>query len=154
MNASDALNEISVREAANNPLSISELRTLANSIDVTTGNSILLLWSGSLEKEIKAKDIAESLSNSSTVKTIADTQVGKLLKSENFLMAVDNAATREGLNFDALYFGTDATGARINNTSFWDTASARMVDGHTGDFRLIMPSAPIGSVAAETEIPA
>ena len=154
MNASDALNEISVREAANNPMSTNELRTLANSVDVSTGNSTLLLWSGSVEKDIKAKDIAESLSNGDAVKTIADTQVGKLLLSDNFLMAVDNAATREGLNFDALYFGTDANGTRINNTSFWDTASARFVDGHTGDFRLIMPSASFGSVAAETEIPA
>ncbi|PXW89917.1 hypothetical protein C8R34_10374 [Nitrosomonas sp. Nm84] len=43
MNASDALNEIAVRETAANPMSVSEQRALANSVDATTGNSTLLL---------------------------------------------------------------------------------------------------------------
>ncbi|GKS69222.1 hypothetical protein W03_12260 [Nitrosomonas sp. PY1] len=161
MNASNALNEITANEAAGNPMSVNELRALANSVDASTGNSTLLLWSGGVgkdtnsngEKEFKAKTIAESLSNGSSVKTIADTQIGKLLNNIDFQTALENAANREGLNFKALYLGTDANGIRINNTSFWDTASARLVDGHTGDFRLIMPSAAIGSVAVETEIP-
>ncbi|WP_297324080.1 calcium-binding protein [Nitrosomonas sp.] len=162
MDTQSALNEIAARSTAGNPMSINELRALADSVDVNTGNSTLLLWSGGVgkdtnsngEKEFKAKDIAESLSNDSAVKTIADTQVGKFLNSDNFRAELRAAANREGLNFKALYAGTDVNDARINNTSFWDTASARLVDGHTGDFRLIMPSAPIGSVAAETEIPA
>ncbi|WP_196768045.1 hypothetical protein, partial [Streptobacillus moniliformis] len=108
------------------------------------------LWSGGVGKDInsngergefKAKDIAESLSNGSSVKTIADTQIGELLRSGNFRVTLNDAANREGLDFNALYSGTDANGARINNTSFWDTASARMVEGHPGDFRLIMPTA-------------
>ncbi|TXI19093.1 MAG: hypothetical protein E6Q62_05015 [Nitrosomonas sp.] len=162
MNSSDALNQIVARETANNPMSVSEFRALVNSVDANLGNSILLLWSGGVgndtqpngKMEFKAKAIAESLSNGTSVKTIADSEVGKILNNDDFKLALENAALREGLNFDALYSGTDDKGTRINNTSFWDTASARMVDGHTGDFRLIMPSAPIGSVAAETEIPA
>ncbi|PXW89919.1 hemolysin type calcium-binding protein, partial [Nitrosomonas sp. Nm84] len=162
MNATDALNEVATRETAGNPMSVNELRTLTNSVDANLGNSTLVLWSGSVGtdansnsgKEFKAKDIAESLANGSSVKTIADTQVGEFLRSSSFRTALNDAANREGLSFDTLYSGTDANGTRINNTSFWDTASARLVDGHTGDFRLIMPSAPIGSVAAETEIPA
>ncbi len=161
MDAQSALNEIAARNTAGNPMSVNELHALVNSVDASAGNSILLLWSGGVgniansngERIFKAKDIAESLSNNSSVKTIADTQIGKLLNLGDFRTALQDAAIRDGLNFDALYSGADANGVRINNTSFWDTASARVVDGHTGDFRLIMPSAPIGSVAAETEIP-
>ncbi|MBP7113693.1 MAG: calcium-binding protein, partial [Nitrosomonas sp.] len=162
MDAQSALNEIAARSTTDNPMSINELKALADSVDANTGNSTLLLWSGGVgkdtnsngEKEFKAKDIAESLSNDSSVKTIADTQIGKFLDSDEFRAELRAAANREELSFNTLYAGTDVNDTRINNTSFWDTASARLVDGHTGDFRLIMPSAPIGSVAAETEIPA
>ncbi len=162
MDSQSALNEIAIRNTAGNPMSVGELQALANSVDASTGDSILLLWSGGVgndinsngEKEFRAKTIAESLSNDSSVKTIADTQVGKLLNELNFKTALQDAAIREELNFNALYSGTNENNVRINNTSFWDTASARLVDSHTGDFRLIMLSSPIGSVAAETEIPA
>ena len=111
MNASDALNEITARETAGNPMSVSELRALANSVDASTGNSTLLLWSGGVgkdassngEKEFKAKAIAESLSNDSSVKTIADTQMGKLLNNIDFQTALENAANREELDFKVLF---------------------------------------------------
>ncbi|PTQ88478.1 Ca2+-binding RTX toxin-like protein [Nitrosomonas nitrosa] len=162
MNAQSAINEIAIRSAANNPMSVNELRLLANNVDVTIGNSTLLLYSGGVGeiidpltgyREFKASDFAESLSNATSVKTIADTQIAIFLKNVDFRQALEDAAAREGLNFDTLYLGIDENGTRINNTSFWDEASARLVNQHTGDFRLIMPHAPDGSVAVETEIP-
>ena len=46
MDAQTAINEIIARKAANNPMTVDELKALANSVDVSTGNSILLLYSG------------------------------------------------------------------------------------------------------------
>ncbi|SDX17986.1 calcium-binding protein, partial [Nitrosomonas communis] len=163
MDEQSAINEIIARNNANNPMSVNELRALANTVDVSTGNSTILLYSGGVGeiidpvigyREFKTSDFAESLSNAASVRTITDTQVGIFLKNVDFRQALEDAANREGLNFDTLYLGIDANGARINNTSFWDEASARLVNSHTGDFRLIMPHAPDGSVAVATEIPA
>ncbi|SDY86879.1 calcium-binding protein, partial [Nitrosomonas sp. Nm33] len=162
MDAQSAINEIIARNAANNPMSVNELQALANTVDISTGNSTILLYSGGVGeitdpvtgyREFKALDFAESLSNGSTVKTIVDTQSGKFLKSIEFREALGDAAVREGVSFNALYLGINENGVRINNASFWDEASARLVNGHAGDFRLIMPHAPDGSVAVATEIP-
>ncbi|SFL62127.1 IS630 transposase-related protein, partial [Nitrosomonas communis] len=163
MDAQSAINEIISRNAANNPMSVNELQALANTVDVSAGDSTILLYSGGVGeitdpvtgyREFKALDFAESLSNGSTVKTIVDTQLGEFLKNDEFIAALGKAAVREGVSFNALYLGLNESGVRINNTSFWDEASARLVNSHTGDFRLIMPHAPDGSVAVATEIPA
>ncbi|HNP52715.1 MAG TPA: hypothetical protein PKJ85_13110, partial [Nitrosomonas nitrosa] len=162
MDAQTAINEIIARKAANNPMTVDELKALANSVDVSTGNSILLLYSGGVGevtdtitgyRKFSSGKLTEFLSNGSTVKTIADTQISKFLESDDFIQALGNAANSEGISYNSLYLGIDENGTRINNTSFWDEASARLVNQHTGDFRLIMPHAPDGSVAVETEIP-
>ncbi|HNQ00245.1 MAG TPA: hypothetical protein PKK99_14385, partial [Bacteroidia bacterium] len=62
-------------------------------------------------------------------------------------------AEREGLSFERLLDGKDANGARISNDSFWDKASARLVNEHTGDFRMVMPSSPGNSAATDREAP-
>ncbi|MDV6345102.1 calcium-binding protein, partial [Nitrosomonas sp. Is37] len=163
MDAQSAVNEIIARNAANNPMSVNELRALANTVDVSTGNSTILLYSGGVGeitdpitgfRNFAAMQLAESLSNGSTVKTIADTEISTFLKSDDFIQALRKAADSEGIGYGALYLGVDANGVRINNASFWDEASARLVNSHAGDFRLIMPHAPDGSVAVATEIPA
>ena len=46
MDAQSAINEIIARNDANDPMSVNELRALANTVDVSTGNSTILLYSG------------------------------------------------------------------------------------------------------------
>jgi len=163
MDARTAIDQITARIDAGNPMSVSELQTLANSVDASIGSSTLLLYSGGIGeiidpvtgiRDFSAKAIAESLANGSTVKTIENTQVGNFLLDDDFIEALNSAAKSEGKDFDALYLGRNENGARINNNSFWDVASARLVNGHAGDFHLIMPNAPDDSVAIKTEIPA
>ncbi|MCC6921980.1 MAG: hypothetical protein IT525_02775, partial [Nitrosomonas sp.] len=163
MDARTAIDQITARIDVGNPMSVSELQTLANSVDAGIGNSTLLLYSGGIGEIVDsdrgvrsyaARDIAENLADGSTIKTIANTQIGEFLKSQEFRDSLNAAAISEGKDFDALYLGRNENGARINNNSFWDVASARLVNGHAGDFHLIMPNAPDDSVAIKTEIPA
>ncbi|GJL74314.1 calcium-binding protein [Nitrosomonas sp.] len=165
MDALTAISQITARIETGNPMSVSELQTLANSVDANVGDSTLLLYSGGAGeivnpatgyREFSSKFIAESLVNGSTVKTIENTQIRDFLFHDEFKTALTNAANSEGKNFNALYDGTNGDGVRLDdiNNSFWDVASARLVDGHTGDFHLIMPNAPDDSVAIKTEIPA
>ncbi|UJP04803.1 MAG: hypothetical protein LZF61_08045, partial [Nitrosomonas sp.] len=144
------------------PMSTTMLQDLANRVDASVGNATLLLYSGGVgeidaktgDRQFGARAIAEALTNETTVKTIIDTEIGKLLREDDFKDALRSAAEREGLSFDRLLEGKDVNGARISNDSFWDKASARLVNEHTGDFRLLMPNSPGSSVATDTEVPA
>jgi hypothetical protein len=156
MDALTAISQIAARVDAGNPMSISELQALANSVDASAGNSTLLLFSGGIgdiidvdtgRRDFSAEDIAKSLANGDTVKTIKDAQVGKFLSNLVFEEALETAARSESKDYYSLLNGRDGN-------SFWDVASARLVNGHTGDFHLIMPNAPDDSVAIKTEIPA
>lgn len=163
--AAQALSQIT------NGMTVAQLRALANTVDASVGNSTLLLYSGGVgsdvgggTREFSAKELAENLSNASdsgngkTVKTIGDTEIAKFLDDLSFRNALDDAIANDpaysGATFNEVLDGKDASGNRVNNTSFWDDASKRLVEGHTGDYRLIMPELPGGSVAAATEIPA
>lgn len=111
MDAQTAINEIIARKAANNPMTVDELRALAKSVDVSAGNSILLLYSGGVGeitdtatdyRKFSAGQLTEFLSNGTTVKTIADTQISKFLVSDDFIQALGNAANSEGISYSSL----------------------------------------------------
>lgn len=124
-------------------ITIQNLKDLADQVDVSTGSAdTIILYSGGVGdvvdvqtgfREFRAKSIAEELSDLSfngsvkSVVTIEDTQLANLLLNDDFISALNNAATNESLDFDAIYTGVDAAGNRINNTSFWDDASFRLV---------------------------
>lgn len=147
-------------------MTVSQLRALANTVDASVGDATLLLFSGGVGDLLSdgstyqygAGEIASALSDGATVKTIKNTQAADFLNDLNFQAAlqdaIDNDPSYMGQTLSQVLEGRDASGVRINNTSFWDDASRNLVSQHDGDIRLIMPNAPDDSVAMQTELPA
>ena len=162
MDAQSAIDEINARNTAGNPMSVSELRALADSVDASVGNSQLLLFSGGVGdvvdpdtgfREFSAGDMASSLADGTNVRTIAHTEIATFLEHDDFRGALQNAAFSEGVDFDALYDGTN-NGTRINNTSFWDNASYNLVTQQLeagGDIIPFVHDTPANSVFSQSE---
>ena len=123
-------------------------------------DATLLLYSGKVG-DAYAWDVAARASNSSIdanglkqVVTIADTPVYKLLNDAVFKNALKDAVGGVDQTYNLLMDGKDATGARISNTSLWDTASKNLASSATGDILTFTPNAPIDGVFMQTEVDA
>lgn len=138
-------------------LTESQLRELLGKLDNTVaGSEVSLLYSGSFG-EAKAWQIAEKIGTDSNGKiaTIGQSEVGKLLNSDDFIGAVQETAFSEGRTLEDLLYGEGSNGSRIHNNSLSDYASKRYVEGIEGSVRLITnPDANPDGVFAKTELPA
>lgn len=161
---SDILNQIT------SGMSVDDIRALVNTWDMDVGDSTLILYSGGVGdinpqtgyRDYGARELAETLSDISdtgsgkTVKTIVDTGIKDLFDNTDFRTAlqnaIDNDPSYQGRTVSQILDGLDASGDRVGD-GFWDDASRNLVNQHDGDFRLIMPDMPNGSVADVTEIP-
>jgi hypothetical protein len=160
-------------------MSVQQLRTLANAVDVSVGNAILLLYSGGVGvldpitglNEFSANSVANALADGVHVKTIANTEVSSFLKNSSFENALDAAINADvstngtnsqywdsianrALDVDEVLNGLNASNERVTSSSFWDDASARLVNSHTGSFEIIGPNAPGDGVLMQTELSA
>jgi hypothetical protein len=143
-------------------MTVTQLRTLAGTVDASVGNATLILNSGQVGG-YPSHEISQWLSEASdtglgkTVKTIADTEISSFLNDPAFnqaLIDATNDPAYQGPPLSEILDGKDANGNRVNSTSFWDDASYRLSHGHTGDYELIMPDAPETGIAIQREIPA
>src|SRR6478752_834633 len=143
-------------------LNIDQLRSLASQTSVELAKppgSETLLYSGgfgartgplSFDTTLVAENIGAN--SNGMVRTIGQTDAGKLLSSPEFLDALKKAAG-EPAAFDILYGAKDSSGNRIS-VGLFDEASSRFVDASEGGrFRTLTPFALSDRVFAQTEFP-
>jgi len=131
-------------------LDLEALRSLARqaSTDVpgAAPDATTVLYSNYIG-DVPTEAIAEVIGSTSggSVRTIGQTEAGKLLSSQEFQDAVLKAANDDRLlQRDALGHGTNG---------MWAEASGRFVDGARGDVMMIAPNAEPRRTLMSTEIP-
>ncbi len=171
--AQEVLNQIT------DGMSVQELRDLMNTVDADPNADTVALYSGGVgdidpntgRNKYSSEEIAKALSEASgevdpvagtdtrTTKTIFDTEVAKLIESDAFQSALEDAISDntdpryDGLDIDNILSGRDTNGNRTGD-GFWDDASRNLVNAHDGSFEIIGANAPHDSVMYQTEIPA
>jgi len=123
-------------------------------------NATILLYSGDVGENTHAWDVANATSASSLdssglkrVVTLNDTAISALLNHDDFKGALREAAGSAD-KFRLIMNGEDPLGTRVNNTSFWDTASRNFAGSATSDILTITPNVKANSVFALTEVDA
>lgn len=137
---------------------IAGLRSLVSQVSVAVPNvsngATTLLYSGMIGN-LPAWQIAEEIGSSSDgrVITIGETPVAKLLGSNEFKDALEQAAgTNDTAVIKSLLDGTaNPDGTRTEG--MWDIASRNLAQAASGDVRTLTPFSDAGKVFAQTELP-
>jgi hypothetical protein len=133
-----------------------QLSTL--SLDVTNqkANAITLLYSGEMGKNgVKFWQVAEDISQKSdgAVRTIGQSELGKLLNSEDFKREMRAVANNDTAVISEIMDGKTQNNIRTE-AGIWDWSSDRFVKAAPGETRFMGSFASNGAVFTQTEIKA
>lgn len=108
-------------------MTVEQLKTLANSIDIDTSGSTLLLYSGGVgeldslgQYQYGAGEIANVIADGANIKTIAHTDMDAFFSNIIFRNALNHAiaqdATYLGRDLNSVLYGKNADGVRIGDS--------------------------------------
>ena len=153
--------------ATNTPLRSAELEVFTSelkaqinqlSVDVptTSPDSVTVLYSGFLPNEQNSAEIVNALvaADPGKIRTVGQSEVGKLLSSSQFREALLLALGDDLSDFNELVSGEDNLRNRTSSNSLWDDASRRFVSNTTGVVRVVSTDGKLDSVFAKSELPA